>query len=350
MSIQEKLQRIVKAIKSGVSIYQIDPVGKGGSAKLLLQGRIPTNRKLNEMYTNLLLFEQNAAGAPEQEPQEGAAIPESYGEPAELLNQRMKKIQVILQADHSGMPHSVIDPVGGGNSVRRLLNGSHPTSRKVDEMYENILRFQQKQLAQPEPLFLALQPPDSPNNEQKSAFILQAVGAGIMRSHIDSAGAGKSIRRLENGQGVKQETLDLMYSKLLQLLGYVDSPENEQPLNSNKIKILSAHISSLQSLVSSLFEKVGSLETSLSVIQTHIQSVPKRTSMKILGATIMQKKNKVGGRSYRRWYGLYVDVHSKRRWIYIGMDLSKAKQKILAWFQKYPQDVHPIHLPSGGPV
>jgi hypothetical protein len=351
-SIQEKIQQILKAIQSGISIYKIDPVGKGNSAKHLLNGRMPTRRKIDDMFAKVLLFElqKNAVESEEQkqasENQTPSIIPETLGESAEILNDRMKKIKAIIEAANSGISHNIINPVGNGGSIRRLLNGGNPTPRKIDAMYENILRFQQKQLIQTTPEFMNLIPEENPNNQQKKNFILQAVAAGFQRTKIDSAAQGKSIRRLEKEANIRQETLDLMYSNLLNMLGYSEDDESDRAANKKRINLLTRQISSLQSLVSSLFDKVHSLETSLTIIQNQIQPTNKKQPPKMLGVTITQKADKVKGHTYKRWYGIYTDAHNKKRWIYIGKDVSKAKQKILGWFQRHPQDVHPIHFHS----
>ncbi len=351
-SIQEKLHKIVAAIQSGISVYKIDPVGKGYSARLVLQGRMPTQRKLDQMFTNVLLLEkQNPSSSSPSLPSysflktETPALSNPGGESEHLINQRLRldKIQAIIAAANSGISPTVIDPVGNGGAIRRLLNGSTATPKKVDQMYDNVLRYQQKQILQNKPLVLRLKPENNPDNKQKISFLLEAVDSGISKTEIDPT--GKAIRRLEKGLAVKQKTLDLMYCKILHILGYSDSQPDSLPASiyKNYFAAYSQQISSLQNLVVSLFEKVNILEASIHVLQNHVQP-SKKKSIKILGATLMQKASRVKGRRYRCWHGLYLDVNNKRRWIYIGADLSEAKNKILAWFERYPQDVHPIHL------
>jgi len=139
-TLQEKIQKIISVIKSGISIYKIDPIGKGGSAKMLLQGKMPTQKKILEMYTNALIL-QKVPRTPQQ--------PSSPEPDSDLLcneKLRIKKIKIILESANACVPHNVIDPLGCGNSIRRLLNGGNCTPRKIDQMYNNILNYQQRQL------------------------------------------------------------------------------------------------------------------------------------------------------------------------------------------------------------
>ena len=335
MTLQEKIKKIVSAIKSGVSIYKIDPIGKGCSAKMLLQGKLPTQKKILQMYTHLLVVEQ------EQQIAQDNKEPESNDDSDYILNEklRLKKIQVLFEAANAGVPHNVMDPKGNGGSVRRLLKGGTPTVQKLDSMYDKLIEHQQQQLLEKKEQFLILNPHEPKDNEQKKAFILQAVQSGIQKGRIDTFGAGKSIRRLQDGKGVLQVTLDMMYSNLLAIMGYTDEAVGPPERARQSWGALQNQIDSLQNVVASLVDRLKFLETAVTVLQNEIQPAKKNTPEKILGATLMLKADRVRGKKYRRWYALYLDRHGKKRWIYIGTHVSKAKDKILAWFARHPEDV-----------
>jgi hypothetical protein len=166
---------------------------------------------------------------------------------------------------------------------------------------------------------------------------------------LASIGACKAINRLLEGKDVLQVTLDMMYSNLLSIMGYSQDSSDSSDSSSSSNPALGARqsyaylqnqFSSLQNIVTSLVEEVHTLQTAVSVLQAELgSSKNKNTPHKILGTSLMLKDDLVRGKKYRRWYALYLDVHNKRRWIYIGANVSNAKQKILAWFERHPQDV-----------
>lgn len=346
MTLQEKIQKLISAIKRGVSIYKLDPIGKGGSAKMLMQGKMPTQKKILQMYTNLLIIDQEQATA-----QNSEAKPEQDADDY-IRNEklRLKKRQVILEAANAGISHNAIDPSGNGGSVRRLLKGCACKPEKIDQMYDAVLAYQQLQLGQSKERFVMLDPNDNPDNERKKALIIQAVASGIQKCKIDTAGCGKAINRLLAGKGVVQITLDMMYANLLALMGY-SSPAADSsgsadahPSPRQSYASLQNQINSLQNIISALADKVHLLETAVGVLKEELQPDRKHTPDKILGTTIMLKDDLVRGKKYRRWYALYTDAQGHRRWIYIGTDVQQAKEKILAWFARHPQASCP-HTP-----
>lgn len=335
MTLQDKIKKIISAIKSGVSVYKLDPIGKGSSAKLLLQGKLPTQKKILQMYTRLLIVEK------EQQLDNISLDTQDYKEEECIRNEklRLKKLEVILEAANSGMPHNAINPIGNGGSIRRLLKGGTPKPEKIDEMYNNVIDYQQKQLLEKKEQFIILNPHEQRTDEEKKALILQAVESGILKSKIDPKGWGKSINRLIAGQGVLPVTLDMMYSNLLAILGYTDASSVPELSAKQSYSNLQNQISSLQNVVTSLVDKVNLLETAISVLQTQLGSHEKHTPHRVLGTSLILKEDRVKGKKYRRWYALYTDRHNRRRWIYVGSNVSKAKDKILSWFERHPNDV-----------
>lgn len=338
-TLQEKIQKIICVIKSGISIYKIDPIGKGKSAKMLLQGKLPTEKKILEMYTNALIFQIVPITLQEPSQQPSSTKPNN-----DLLYNKqshLHKIKAIIEASHSGIPNNAIDPIGNGRSIRRLLKGGNCTPQKIDQMYNYLLDYQQRKILEKKKQFIILDPHDNPDNDKKKDLILQAIASGIQKCRIDNSG-GKAINRLLEGKDVLQVTLDMMYSNLLSFMGYSqDSPDSlSAPGARQSFSYFQNQISSLQNIVSSLVEDMDILKKAIFVLQKQIgSSQNKNTPHKILGATLMLKDDIIKGKKYRRWYALYLDAHNKRRWIYIGSDVSHAKQKILAWFERYPQDV-----------
>ncbi len=329
MTLQEKIKKIVSAIKSGISIYKLDPIGKGSSAKMLIQGKMPTQKKILQMFTNLLVIEQSSK----------ISIPTDTDDDNDCIrNEKLKlsKLKVILEAANSGVPLNIIDPLGGGSSVRRLLHGGNPSSEKTDRMYDNVLNYQQKQLLQTKEQFIILNPHDNPDNEGKKSLILQAVSSGIQKCKIDTAGGGKSISRLQKGKGVLQVTLDMMYSNLLSLMGYSQDSSSATVSARQSQTSLQIQLNGLQNIVAAMADKIKLLETAVSVLQ-NIARPQSNTPDKILGTTLILKDDIIRGKKYRRWYALFTDNLSKRHWIYIGNNVDKAKDKIISWFSQHPE-------------
>ena len=334
MTLQDKIKKIISAIKSGVSVYKLDPIGKGGSAKLLLQGKLPTQKKILQMYTRLLVVEKEEQLDKISEDSQDKE--DDYFRNEKL---RLKKLEVILEAANSGIPHNTINPIGNGGSVRCLLKGGTPKPETIDNMYNNIIDYQQKQLLEKREQFIILNPHEQRTDDEKKALILEAIESGIQKSRIDPKGWGKSINRLIAGQGVLPLTLDMMYSNLLAVLGYTDACSVPDLTAKQSYSNLQNQITSLQNVVTSLVDKVNLLETAISVLQTQLGSHEKHTPHRVLGTSLILKEDRVKGKKYRRWYALYTDRQNRRRWIYVGSNVSKAKDKILAWFERHPNDV-----------
>lgn len=343
MTLQEKIQKLIAAIKRGVSIYKLDPIGKGGSAKMLMQGKMPTQKKILQMYTNLLVLEQEQTAVQPGE----ASPPDNAQDYIRNEKLRLTKRQVIIEAANAGVSHNTIDPIGNGGSVRRILAGGACKPETIDRMYDNVLTYQQQQLLLKKERFIALDPNEHPDNERKQALILQAVASGIQKCKIDTAGGGKAINRLLAGKGVLQITLDLMYSNLLALMGYA-SESADTPSARQSYATLQTQIATLENVVAALGDKLHLLETAVTVLQGELQPDRKHTPDKILGTTLMLKDDRIRGKKYRRWYALYTDAQAHRRWIYIGTDVQKAKAKILDWFSRHPQEVS-SDIPSSIP-
>lgn len=236
------------------------------------------------------------------------------------------KILQIINACNTGMPKKHIDPIGAGSSVRTLLQGGKPTDRKIDEMYANVIAYQQQQLRTYK-INLALAPKDSLTTQQKEHLVIQAVNAGIPKDKLNPSSHGSSINRLLQGKKIQAKTVDAMYQNLLAHLGYYDGDAfSEQKFYAHKVKCLEATIVNLVDQVQELQSKVQSLQ-SLCQSFTQLPQPDVRCPRKICGLTIIQKTDRVKGYAYKRWYALYKQG-KKRHLIYIGNDLANAQAKI----------------------
>jgi hypothetical protein len=90
-----------------------------------------------------------------------------------------EKRQAIIHAANTGVPLRRLDIKGQGNSVRRLLNGSQLGARKIEEMYANLVAYQQFELQQRTQQQLNLSPDPNLTNEQKRNLIVEAAEKGI---------------------------------------------------------------------------------------------------------------------------------------------------------------------------
>lgn len=247
-----------------------------------------------------------------------------------------KKQEILRAANSAEIPFRRIDIKGGGNSVRRLLEGSQPTPQKLEEMYANLLAYRQFDLQQKTQQQLNLSPDPHLTFQQKKDLILEAHQKGIPQARLDPQG-GKAVTRLKQGKNVSEQKLDDMYLNLLQVAGHrvENSSISDDCPSCNR---LLQKASSLEHLISSLFDRISSLEVGVEKLQKELdqkKSLPSKTT-KILGVSLVRKTDVIRGKKYPRWYGLHKH-HGKRCWIYIGNDLSKAKSKIQAWFNSHQE-------------
>jgi hypothetical protein len=242
-----------------------------------------------------------------------------------------EKIQEIIRAVNSGVPARRIDIKGCGNSVRRLLCGSKPGARKVEEMHANLLAFRQFELQEKTEQQLNLSLDPTLTRQQKQNIILEAVEKGIPKGRIDPKGGGKGIKRIQLGGNVSDQKLDEMYLNLLCVAGHRFQGDSISPTCSS-CNPLKEKVCSLEHIISSLFDRITSLEGGIEKFQKELdqKKASNSKSPKILGVTLVRKTDVVHGKKYCRWYGLYTD-NGKRYWIYIGKDVSKAKDKIHSW-------------------
>lgn len=249
--------------------------------------------------------------------------------------QRGDKIQQILSVYNSGMPINKIDPIGGGSSVRTLLKGGNPTDRKVNQMYLNVVAYR-KQTMKDVKLNLALAPSASLTVFQKRQILIDAALSGIPKSTINPKSHGASVTRLLEGKPVWPKTLERMYSNLLDYAGYnEDQSDTGESFYKQKIQLLEETLLSVVDQMQVLETQMGLLQSQLNSLN-HLPKPNESSARKICGLTVIQKTDRVKGRAYKRWYAID-NRTSKRRFIYIGKDLSKAKDKIQKALKKGSQ-------------
>jgi len=246
-----------------------------------------------------------------------------------------EKLQAIVQAAHSAVPFKRIDIKGQGNAVRRLLDGSQPCPRKIEEMYANLLAYQEFELQTRTQQQLNISPDATLTLQQKRNLILEALQKGIPKSRLDTKGGGKAPTRLQRGHNVSTQKLDEMYLNLLSFAGHRVEHDSISPTCPSCHR-LTEKVKSLELIISSLFDRIVSLEAGVQKLQKELDLKKELDSKppKILGVTLLRKTDVVHGRKYSRWYGLYY-LNGKRVWIYIGKDVSKAKSKIQSWLDSH---------------
>lgn len=129
MNIEDKIQQILNAYKSGMQKKKIDPTGNGSSVKTLLKGGKPTVRKIEQMYINVLTHQKQEVKANE--------LSLSLA-PSESLN-RYQKEAILIQAIQAGIPKDKINPTSHGGSIKRLLEGKRLRAQTINDMYRNLL-------------------------------------------------------------------------------------------------------------------------------------------------------------------------------------------------------------------
>jgi len=130
MTIEEKVQEIIRATNSGVPLNRIDIKGHGGAARRILQGSKVGVQKIEEMYANLLAFSELGT---QKKAQATGNIP-----PAPSVS-REQKIELILESVKKGILKTHLDPKGHGKGIDRLQQGGKVSDNKLDEMYRNFL-------------------------------------------------------------------------------------------------------------------------------------------------------------------------------------------------------------------
>ncbi len=246
-----------------------------------------------------------------------------------------EKIQEILCAANSGVPLNRIDIKGHGDATRRILKGGKPGAKKIEEMYANLLTFRELETHKKTQQSLNVSHASDLNREQKITLILEAIQNGTHKSYLDPKGHGKGITRLQQGRNVSDTKIDEMYRNVLSFAGKKVAhnslsstcPSRNRPMDK---------ATSVEIVISKLLERIACLEVGMQKLQKEIDK-KKESNIKppkVLGVSLLRKTDVVHGQKYSRWYGVY-NLNHKRSFIYIGKDVSKAKEKIQAWLDTH---------------
>ena len=262
-----------------------------------------------------------------------------------------EKIQKIVAAVNAGVPKIRLDRETHGASVRRLIRGKRVTVRKINEIYENLVSEQQNpQNSQEELDEYRNYCPDVPK-ETKIKEIIKAVNRdSVPKIKLDRSGAGNAVRNLISGKkSVGIRKINLMYARLQTIFSEENKSKSKSKSKSKKKTTntdkktekkkvaktkdnLKSKVLEQEKQISYLLNRMSFLEDKITELEKCL-TIQNSSPTKVNGITITQKVDIVKGNKYKRWYGIYRE-NNKQRWIYIGKDKSKAKEKIDAWLSK----------------
>jgi len=251
-----------------------------------------------------------------------------------------QKIEEIILVCKSGVAKNIIDSKGKGNAVRRLIKDpSSVTEKKINEMYLSILPYKSGELQVKKAKSVHLDLKKNTSYDEKKRSILDAISAGIAMFRIDIQGHGGAAQRLKDGKGVRLSTINRMYDTLMDInksSSYKRSSDSNLIFTPNQSE---KKILSLENKVNTMTKEISALKDELDrVRKKSLRIKEKKKSRKVMGITVLIKTDIIKKRAYKRWYGIYND-NGKRRWIYIGVDLAKAKDKIQNWFKTHSTGV-----------
>jgi hypothetical protein len=169
----------------------------------------------------------------------------------------------------------------------------------------------------------------------KKAYILQARQKFSARS-IGIVGKGANLKRLDKVSASKVEEL---YERVLELERQ-NKTKDKQDKKSEAAPpqwalSLQGKIQEMQHSLDILYLKVIELDTkleSLSLGKTKAKQA-KPEAKEVLGFRLVQKWVTAGGKRYLKWYGLK-QSEGRQVWVYVGEDVGKAEEKIMAWVEK----------------
>lgn len=241
-----------------------------------------------------------------------------------------EKIEKIVEASLQGIPRNQIDIKGAGRRVRNILAGKRPMDATIEEMYENVLAYQKKQLlGKLNPIKADL----SLSMAEKKAIIIRYAAKGVPKIEIDVAGRGSSVRSLEKGIRVSEEKLNQMY---LNLVSYLEKGQCAKINYISTEEQLRAKIRTMENMMSGLIDRINCMEVAMGEMQKKLNiKENKKNKMKktVMGLPVFLKTDIVRGKKYQRWYASYKENGRSYR-IYIGEDIKRAKTKITCWLEK----------------
>lgn len=316
MTLNEKVQEIKKAVKSGVPKRRIGINGNGTKVRKLFAGEKVSDEDIEEMYANLLAYRET--------PNERRARREKYRN-SHPGTSKEEKVKAIKKAAQSGMAKERLDPFGGGNAVRKLLQNESVGATKINEVYANLLAMDNSLKMESESCTKRLKTQET----QKAPVTPKKASTKAQKSPVSSERKTKNVLEAREEKATVPPKKE---HKAKEKSQKVSSQREKTPESDGQLhkKVLQQ-----EKQIAELSAKVSHLEETVREI-TEFMGSNKKRPMKILGITVTQKTDKVGDKKYRRWYGIYrgVDGKAKARWIYIGKDVTRAEEKIKAWLEK----------------
>ena len=309
MTLDEKVEEIKEAVKSGVPKRRIGVGCASVTMRKVLEGEKVSDKMIEKMYANLQAYRENR--------DEREARREKYRDANPEIS-KGKKIEEIKEAVKSGIAKYRLDPFGGGDAVRKLMNGKSVGVIKINEIYANLLVINNSLKTEREQCTTS-----SNQNTQDPSAVLPKAEKRQKRPSSEKTGSDKN-------KGKKEDTTPKNEEKTREKTRK-DSGQNALENDGQ----LHKKVLQQEKQIAELSTKVIHLEETVREI-TEFMGSNKRRPMKVLGITVTQKTDKVGDKKYRRWYGIYrgIDGKEKARWIYIGKDVTRAEEKIKAWFEK----------------
>lgn len=248
-----------------------------------------------------------------------------------LKGQAMKledKVKEIVEAVKCGIAKRRIDVKYKGKYLNKMLKGEEVAEETIQQMHKNLLEYRKN----PQKITRRLEAYKDVYSEipiaLKIAKIKEAADSGIPKVRLDPHSEGKTVTRVQREQPVSLAKINEIYSNIISF----EQVKASVPLKGeNKIE-------ENKSQIEYLAKKVAELECKIACLE---KSHRARKAEKVLGLTVLQKKDIVSGKGYLRWYAIYRES-GKKRWIYIGVDKSKAKTKILSWLNKNNKEVRNV--------
>ncbi len=226
-----------------------------------------------------------------------------------------EKSKIVLKAAKRGkkdrrFSRTRIDPKGKGANIRRLERGEKVSEQKLNEMCVYILQTEGKEV----PSSILLSKKEDTTDKTK-----QGKNKANQMTYIF----------LEEYQGLKKRVIQLESA-----LSILDKKLDNYSLSEEKIKASENNLSKIDKFL----DKQKILEEKVNQLESFLPKLDKKDgTKKVLGFSIVQKTIQSGNKKYLKWYA-YKQIDGKLKWVYIGDDISKAKEKISQWLEKRQQN------------
>jgi hypothetical protein len=247
-----------------------------------------------------------------------------------------QKIEEILLWCKLGVPRNKIDKKSKGNAVRALIKKSSSVSEnKIHEMYENILPYKRGELQVKKIIKIELKTENNGSYEDKKRDIIKALSQGVPKHTIDKKGHGGACDRLLKGRFIREKKMNEMYNNLIEI-SKSDKAEEKQlfTVDQSEKKILS-----LTKQINVMVEENKTMKKEIEKLKKKSLKLKENRGHRVLGIAVMIKTDIIKGKKYKRWYGCY-RKNRKQKWIYIGVEFSKAKEKIQNHFKKQREEAN----------